>query len=1380
MDVGEINKGSFDLYAAPGSPSSGGGSGGGGVPDNGSITKDMLSEDLASEFTKPIAIDRLPQSVRDDLNRSITREMLPQDVRADLNRTITRDRLSGDILADLNRTITREMLPQDVRADLNRTITRDRLSGDILADLNRTITREMLPQDVRADLNRTITRDRLSGDILADLNRSITREMLSQDVRADLNRTITRDRLSGDILADLNRSITREMLPQDVRADLNRTITRDRLSGDILADLNRTITREMLPQDVRADLNRTITRDRLSGDILADLNRSITREMLPQDVRADLNRTITRDRLSGDILADLNRSITREMLPQDVRADLNRTITREMLPPGVLFDTNGTFRPQGPGRSVVFENPYGWNGEIITCTDANYTVPADKVLVVVSCGDVIKLQTGEAFSSGFGSFSIVPSSTFISTTQGWTGMLMEPNPKIIPLVVKDPTYQVPVEKNLIIISTPYSVKVAGKSVHDSTTRFSLIESGKTISITSGFHDGAISGYLMDANASLGGGSQESNSTGSGGPLVDGSVTTPKLADYAVTPDKLSESILKYLMPELTSDLQVDGNVSDGSPITMSVSAEGKFLNYQWYKDGQPINGATSSSYTFDNEGNNMHGSYHAEVSNDFGKVASTDFELELRLPQSLSLELNSSVSLELLWVKPGTFTMGGPAGEAQSYDREGNVPLSNETEHNVTLTKGYYLGKYEVTQKQYEIIMEGNEDGLSTKPSKFPNSPAQPNRPVEEISFNTAEKFITRLNNLLGNSVSGWEFTLPTEAQWEYACRAGTKTPFSYGSTSVNGTHATQIGAMWTTSIGRYEPNPWGFYDMHGNVFEWTSDWYAPYSTEHQTDPTGPSTGTFKVLRGGSGNHKASYIRSANREPNYINRPYYFPGGGRYGYLGIRVLLKQKAESMPPSDAGMPEFILLGDANVTHYLNTPWVDPGVVAHDLRDGNLTSSVAVSGTVDVNSTGTYTLTYTVRDDAGNEANATRIVNVVEFPTWQRNHLGRGLVNVARRNDSSFVLISANPTNSSWSDLVKIDPEGNEEWRSHYIGVAGSDPNYSKLQDVAESPTGELVVIGYERQVDSDYNVSNSGGSDFLVRKHDSNGTLVWEKTYGGSADDRGKIICATPDGGFLLFGTSSSDISGDKSHNSPAQNRGTWLIKIDSNGSKVWDKSFGAAYYNNPRKILPLPEQRYLLLYDTEHVGKAVLIDTNGNTIWDNSYDFSSGNKDPISDVELTDDGGFIFSGYSWDGTSPKGQFVIKTDENGNEQWSKIFSASNGAFNVKVSITYDGYLVSGSSRSNAGFDKSEDNRGDPAIGGDIWLVKTDFDGNKLWDKTIGGDRDDTPIELFEDSDDGLIIFAASGSTESGDKTVGHTTNANYDSSIWALKLKPDGTF
>ena len=130
-------------------------------------------------------------------------------------------------------------------------------------------------------------------------------------------------------------------------------------------------------------------------------------------------------------------------------------------------------------------------------------------------------------------------------------------------------------------------------------------------------------------------------------------------------------------------------------------------------------------------------------------------------------DLNASVAMEMIWVQPGSFTMG-------------QSDISDASpEHNVTLTKGFYLGKYEVTQAQYEAVMTGNSDGLSATPSQYGGNA---DRPVEKVSWDDIQKFLTRLNaQEAGNIPAGWAYVLPTEAQWEYACRAGTTTAYSWG-----------------------------------------------------------------------------------------------------------------------------------------------------------------------------------------------------------------------------------------------------------------------------------------------------------------------------------------------------------------------------------------------------------------------------------------------------------------------------------------------------------------------------------------------------------------------------------------------------------------------
>jgi len=201
--------------------------------------------------------------------------------------------------------------------------------------------------------------------------------------------------------------------------------------------------------------------------------------------------------------------------------------------------------------------------------------------------------------------------------------------------------------------------------------------------------------------------------------------------------------------------------------------------------------------------------------------------------------------LDMVLIKPGSFMMGSPRNERGRSNNEWSS-------HKATITKPFYMGKYEVTQAQWEAVM-----GSKSHRSKFRG---RPNNPVEKVSWWACQLFIRQLN-ALGKGT----FRLPTEAEWEYACRAGTETRFSFGSSS----EVTNEYMWWsgnndlngTKEVGLKSPNPWGLYDMHGNVSEWCSDlWEAPHRRGNRTDPKGPFPSWFSrvwplsnhVNRGGS------------------------------------------------------------------------------------------------------------------------------------------------------------------------------------------------------------------------------------------------------------------------------------------------------------------------------------------------------------------------------------------------------------------------------------------------------------------------------------------------------------------------------------------------
>jgi formylglycine-generating enzyme required for sulfatase activity len=189
------------------------------------------------------------------------------------------------------------------------------------------------------------------------------------------------------------------------------------------------------------------------------------------------------------------------------------------------------------------------------------------------------------------------------------------------------------------------------------------------------------------------------------------------------------------------------------------------------------------------------------------------------------------------------FTMGSPASEANR--------SNDEIQHEVTISKPFYLGVTEVTQEQYEAVMGNN-------PSNFKDA----KNPVERVSWDDAVEFCKKLSSKTGKTVR-----LPTEAEWEYACRAGTTGAYAGNGSLDDMGWYTSNSSSKTHPVGQKKPNAWGLYDMHGNVYEWCGDWYADkYPTGAAKDPTGPASGESRVLRGGSWDLYPQYCRSAYRD----------------------------------------------------------------------------------------------------------------------------------------------------------------------------------------------------------------------------------------------------------------------------------------------------------------------------------------------------------------------------------------------------------------------------------------------------------------------------------------------------------------------------------
>ena len=241
--------------------------------------------------------------------------------------------------------------------------------------------------------------------------------------------------------------------------------------------------------------------------------------------------------------------------------------------------------------------------------------------------------------------------------------------------------------------------------------------------------------------------------------------------------------------------------------------------------------------------------------------------------QTETILLPGDVPLEMVWIPAGSFMMGGYPGEQDSQEDE-------YPQHQVSLSYGFWIGRYELTKMQWTAVMETEPWNGQSNPGTGANSPAV------YVSWDNVQTFIAALNSQTGRT-----FRLPSEAEWEYACRAGTTTRFYWGGDSsytVISSYAwwrgnTFVGnpRLYAYGVGQKLPNAWGLYDMSGNVYEWCQDWYGAYPAASATDPVGVLSGSTRVVRGGYWDVSGQGCRSANRS-------YRSPSSAN-NYLGFRL-----------------------------------------------------------------------------------------------------------------------------------------------------------------------------------------------------------------------------------------------------------------------------------------------------------------------------------------------------------------------------------------------------------------------------------------------------------------------------------------------------------
>ncbi|QMU27540.1 T9SS type A sorting domain-containing protein [Adhaeribacter radiodurans] len=365
-----------------------------------------------------------------------------------------------------------------------------------------------------------------------------------------------------------------------------------------------------------------------------------------------------------------------------------------------------------------------------------------------------------------------------------------------------------------------------------------------------------------------------------------------------------------------------------------------------------------------------------------------------------------------------------------------------------------------------------------------------------------------------------------------------------------------------------------------------------------------------------------------------------------------------------------------------------------------------------------------------------------------------------------------------------LVKTDKDKNKIWDKSFGGKG-----IEKLATIISIPDGGYLLGGYSTSdKEGDKSEGNKGKNDFWIVKIDANGTKLWDKTIGGNKDDNLAVIVATPDGGFLLGGSSQSGKSGDKSE----ENKGTpyengyippdiWLVKIDGNGNKVWDKTYGSQLDDVLTSLIAMPDGNYLIggniVYSFNYL--LIKIDTQGQQIWEKTFDYSSDNNGYIHNISAMitlPDGGYLLAGIA--GFESYYYWIAKLDSDGNKIWDKLYGGRpiftcytceiNRSTIVDIQATStDHYLLAGYTHSNQGGDRSEANRGRQ----DYWLVEIDANGQKIADKSFGGHDTDQLTAIIATSNGGYLLGGYSSSNTDHEKSE----NSKGDLDFWLIETQ-----
>ncbi|TGE24204.1 T9SS type A sorting domain-containing protein [Hymenobacter aquaticus] len=371
-----------------------------------------------------------------------------------------------------------------------------------------------------------------------------------------------------------------------------------------------------------------------------------------------------------------------------------------------------------------------------------------------------------------------------------------------------------------------------------------------------------------------------------------------------------------------------------------------------------------------------------------------------------------------------------------------------------------------------------------------------------------------------------------------------------------------------------------------------------------------------------------------------------------------------------------------------------------------------------------------------------------------------------------------------------LVKLDANGNKMWDKTFGG-----PDNEHLVAVQQTRDGGYIVGGRSTSgIGGDKTQANKGGADYWVLKLDANGTKLWDRSFGGLYTDALSAVQQTSDGGYLLLGGSNSNSSPDKTQPAISSSYDYWIVKLDANGTKLWDKTYGGGGHDNANSLTLTRDGGAILggfsnsdawadkTQDSRghYDGWVVKIDALGNKQWDRTL--GSYAYEEIVGVQQAPDGGYLLaaistSGIGGDKTQENNTlgisdyWIVKLDATGQKIWDRSFGGSANEDARTVQLTSDGgLLVGGLSSSGISGSKTQASRGVT----DYWLINVDGAGNLRWDLTLGGAALDQCIAITSPqsaTDNGLLIAGTSDSGISGDKTQPSYGNSDF----WIVKLR-----